>query len=101
MFSVTISTLAQQAQPASPFSTLILIPIMLIIMYFVVIRPQKNEENRKKKMIESLKKGDAVITNSGMHGKVVEIKENNTLVVLNIGKDTNVTFNADAVLKTK
>ncbi|EKR64858.1 MULTISPECIES: preprotein translocase subunit YajC [Leptospira] len=100
------SILLQLAQAAgegdkSPFSTLLLIPIMLVIMYFLVIRPQRNEEKKRKEMIDGLKKGDEVITSSGIHGKVVEIKDNNEVVVLNIAKDTNVSFTASTVLKKK
>lgn len=93
--------LAQDAPQSSPFSTLVLIPIMLIIMYFIVIRPQRNEEKKRKDMISSLKKGDAVITSAGIHARIVEFKEDNKLVVLNIGKDTQVTFNSEAILQKK
>ncbi|WP_201029362.1 preprotein translocase subunit YajC [Leptospira santarosai] len=97
------SILLQLAQAAgegdkSPFSTLLLI---LVIMYFLVIRPQRNEEKKRKEMIGGLKKGDEVVTSSGIHGKVVEIKDNNEVVVLNIAKDTNVSFTASTVLKKK
>ena len=88
---------AQSNQSGSIFSSLMLIPIMLVIMYFVVIRPQKAEEKKKQEMIESLKKGDQVVTSSGIHGKVVEFKNNNELVVLNLGKDNNVTFNSSVI----
>ncbi|PJZ53511.1 preprotein translocase subunit YajC [Leptospira adleri] len=101
--SMILLQLAQAAGDGdkSPFSTLLLIPIMLVIMYFLVIRPQRSEEKKRKEMIESLKKGDEVVTSSGIHGKVVEIKDNNEVVVLNIAKDTNVSFTASTVLKKK
>ncbi|XDD51420.1 preprotein translocase subunit YajC [Leptospira sp. WS92.C1] len=101
--SIFILQLAQAAGDGdkSPFNTLLLIPIMLVIMYFLVIRPQRSEEKKRKEMIGSLKKGDEVITSSGIHGKVVEIKENNEVVVLNIAKDTNVSFTASTVVKKK
>lgn len=85
----------------SILSTLILLPIMFLMMYFLVIRPQRKEEEDRKKMIEGLQKGDTVVTSSGIHGKIVEFKENNELVVLNISKDTNVTFNSSVISKKK
>ena len=97
----SILLIAQDAPQSSPFSTLILIPIMLVIMYFIVIRPQRNEEKRRKEMIESLKKGDSVVTSSGIHGKVVEFKEDNKIVILNLGKDSNVVFNSEVILQRK
>ena len=92
-----ITVFAQANQGGSIFSSLMLIPIMLVIMYFVVIRPQKAEEKKKQEMINSLKKGDQVVTSSGIHGKVVEFKNNNELVILNLGKDNNVTFNSSVI----
>ncbi|TGK10020.1 preprotein translocase subunit YajC [Leptospira fletcheri] len=78
-----------------------MIAVMFVIMYFLVIRPQRNEEKKRKSMIESLQKGDTVVTSSGIHGKVVEFKENNDVVVLAIAKDTNVTFNTSTIVKKK
>ena len=93
--------LAQEgADTKSSLSALILFPIMLVIMYFLVIQPQRKEEKNKKAMIAALK-GDSVITTSGIHGKVVEFKDNNESVVLNVAKDTNITFSANTILKKK
>ena len=52
-------------------------------------------------MIEGLQKGDTVLTSSGIHGKVVEFRDNNETVVLNIAKDTNVVFNSSVLTKKK
>lgn len=85
----------------SPFGTLLLIPIMLVVMYFLVIRPQRNEEKKRKEMIASLTKGDQVITSSGIHGKVVEVKEAEGEVTLAIAPNTNVTFVANTIMSKK
>ncbi len=55
---MTFDILLQLPQAAgegdnSPFTTLLLIPIMLVIMYFLVIRPQRIEEKKRKEMIDS------------------------------------------------
>ncbi|PJZ70363.1 preprotein translocase subunit YajC [Leptospira perolatii] len=83
---------------SSPFA---MVGVMFIIMYFLVIRPQRSEEKKRKAMIENLQKGDQVVTSSGIHGKIVEFKENNETVVIAIAKDTNVTFNTSTILKKK
>lgn len=107
MFTEPFLIIAQAAgQAAAPgqngfFNIYTMIPIMLVIMYFLVIRPQRNEEKKRKSMIESLQKGDTVITSSGIHGKVVEFKDNNETVVLAIAKDTNVAFSSSTILKKK
>ena len=70
-------------------------------MYFIVIRPQRREEKKKKAMINSLSKGDKVVTNSGIHGKIVEIKEDGNITVLNIAKDVNVSFSTNVIIQKK
>ena len=83
--------LAQEgADTKSSLSALILFPIMLVIMYFLVIQPQRKEEKNKKAMIQALVKGDNVVT-----------KDNNESVVLNIAKETNVTFSTSSIVKKK
>jgi preprotein translocase subunit YajC len=44
-------------------------------MYFLVILPQRRREKEFKQMIESLKKGDTIITTGGVVGKIVDIKK--------------------------
>ncbi|MCB1140767.1 MAG: preprotein translocase subunit YajC [Leptospiraceae bacterium] len=91
----------QQGEPNSILSTLILIPIMGLFLYFMVIRPQNKEEENRKKMISELNKGDTVVTSSGIYGKIVEFRDNDDSIVLNIAKDTNVTFTTSSILKKK
>lgn len=92
---------ASQSESGNPFGTLLIIPIMLLVMYFLVIRPQRNEEKKRKEMIASLVKGDQVITMSGIHGKVVEVREKEGEIVLAIAPNTNVTFNTNSILSKK
>lgn len=95
-------SLAQAAtDAASPFNPIFLIPIMLVVMYFMVIRPQRKEEKNRQDMIKNLEKGDSVITTSGIHGKVVEVKDNGETVVLSVSSNTNITFSASTILKKK
>jgi preprotein translocase subunit YajC len=104
LFASTLLVFLAQDSPDSTkslVSTLILLPIMFLMMYFLVIRPQRKEEEYRKKMIEGLQKGDTVLTSSGIHGKVVEFRDNNETVVLNISKDTNVVFNSSVLTKKK
>ncbi|MDX1313928.1 MAG: preprotein translocase subunit YajC [Eudoraea sp.] len=53
------------------------LPLLLIfvVAYFFMIRPQVKRQKEEKKFAEALKKGDKIITKSGLHGKVVEIND--------------------------
>ena len=55
----------------------LLLPIGLIIMlYFLMIRPQMKRQKEHKKMVEALAKGDEVQTDGGLMGKITDIGEN-------------------------
>jgi preprotein translocase subunit YajC len=100
---MSLVLLAQEAQGdvRSTITQLILVPLVILFIYLFVIRPQNKESESIKKMISELAKGDQVITSSGIHGKVVEFRDNDETIVLNIAKDTNVTFNTSAIVKKK
>ena len=53
------------------------LPLILIfaVAYFFMIRPQVKRQKDEKKFAEALKKGDRIITKSGLHGKVVEVND--------------------------
>ncbi|GGB08708.1 preprotein translocase subunit YajC [Allosediminivita pacifica] len=59
------------------------VPLILIfaIMYFLLIRPQQKKMKDHQKMVEGLRRGDQVVTQGGLIGKVTKVKENNELEV--------------------
>ncbi len=73
-------------QGLSQFIPLILI---FIIFYFFLIRPQQKRVKDHKAMVESLKRGDEVITSGGIIGTVERVMEDDRIEV-NIGENTNV-----------
>lgn len=55
---------------------LIMIAIFFAIMYFLIIRPQSKRAKEHRAMVEALAKGDEVVTNGGLLGKVTDVGEN-------------------------
>src|SRR5438093_9235479 len=53
---------------------------IFIIMYFVMIRPQKKRQEQQQKLVTSLKSGDRVVTSAGIHGLIANVKENTVLL---------------------
>jgi preprotein translocase subunit YajC len=53
---------------------------IFIILYFVMIRPQKKRQEQQQKLITSLKTGDRVVTNAGIHGLISNVKESTVLL---------------------
>ena len=56
-------------------STFLPFVLMFVVVYFFMIAPQMKRQKQEKKFAAELKKGDRVITKSGMHGKIVELND--------------------------
>jgi len=67
----------------------ILIPLFLI-MYLLLIRPQRKRQKEHEKLLSELKKGDRVVTNSGMFGTIFAIYDDKNKVVLKITDDVKI-----------
>lgn len=73
------------------------LPMLLIIVvfYFFMIRPQMKKAKDHKKFVEELKKGDKVVTTSGIHGKIVDLNETTFLIEVESG--TKIRFEKSSV----
>ncbi len=60
------------------------LPILAIfaVFYFFMLMPQRKRQKQEKKFAEELKRGDKVVTKSGMHGKVVDLNDKDASVVI-------------------
>lgn len=56
--------------------------LIFVVAYFFMIRPQMKRQKDEKKFSAALKRGDRVITKSGLHGKVVDLNDNDSSCVL-------------------
>lgn len=79
------------------------LPLIIIfaIFYFILIRPQQQKQKKHKSMLDSLQKGDKVITIGGLYGIIREIKGD--VLTLEIAKDVviNTTRSAIGVKREK
>ena len=67
------------------FAALLPFLLMFVVLYFLLIRPQQKRQKQHRAVLEKLKKGDRVITNSGIFGTIVNFNEKNKSVVLKVG----------------
>ena len=65
--------------------------LIMLILYFLMIRPQAKRQKEKRTMMEALKKGDRIVTIGGVHGTVVGLKNQGKIVVIKVDKNTNLT----------
>ena len=71
----------------SPAFSIILMGLLLLMMYFLMIRPQKKREKADKEMRSALKVGDEVITIGGIVGKIEKINEMTVVISTTAGKN--------------
>jgi len=72
----------------NPISMFIPIVGMLVIFYFLLIRPQQKRQKETTRMLESLRKGDRIVTASGLYGTISGMKDN--VVVVKIAENVKV-----------
>lgn len=88
---------AYAAAPAAPNPIMQFAPLVMlvILMYFMLIRPQMKRAKDHRNLLSALSKGDEVMTNGGVAGKVREVGE--TFVLLEIAKDVQVRMQKSAI----
>ncbi|HHV36930.1 MAG TPA: preprotein translocase subunit YajC [Candidatus Cloacimonetes bacterium] len=89
MLYTLLEAAAQPApQQGSMMSSLLFFAVIMGIMYFLMIRPQQKKQKEMQKMLDAMQVNDKVITGSGIYGRVVSMKPDKGIVVLEID-DTN------------
>jgi preprotein translocase subunit YajC len=81
--------------PAAFVQPLILFGAMFAIFYFIVLRPQQRQKAERERMLTALKKGDRVVTSSGIHGTVVNLGEHT--VTLRVADQVKLEFDRAAI----
>jgi len=78
-------------------STIFMIVFLVLIfglMYFLTIRPQRKRQKEHEQVTKELKKGDRVITNSGIYGQIENIGENSVVLKIESGATMRVARNS-------
>ena len=92
-------TFLAQAQPAAPAGSGILgfLPLIFIFVigYYVMIRPQMRRQKEQAKLVSALKTGDRVVTASGIHGMITNVKD--TTVTVKVADNVKIEMEKSAV----
>ena len=67
--------------------------LIIVIMYFLMIRPQVKRQKERQKMIDAVQKGDKVVTSGGIHGKITGFTDDGKTVIVQV--DDKVKLNID------
>ena len=70
---------------------------VVLIFYFLLIRPQRKERDRKKQMIAAIAKGDEIVTNGGIIGTVIRAEEDR--LIIKTGGESKITLERSHVAR--
>lgn len=73
--------------------------MVFMIMYFIWLRPQKRKEDERRRLLDSLKKNDRVVTVGGIYGTVVSTKEDEVVLKVDDEKNVKMRFTRSAISK--
>lgn len=69
------------------------------IMYFAAIRPQKKQQKKQQEMLNSMEKGDSVLTTSGFYGVVIDITDDTVIVEFGSNKNCRIPMQKSAIVQ--
>ncbi len=90
-FAAPVEGASQQAASGGVLGGILglIIPLLpiILIFYFMIIRPQKKQQKQLRNMLDALQVGDKIVTVGGIIGKVVKIKENEVVIETGTGAE--------------
>ena len=93
---VMATNFAQDQAQGSPFMQMLFFMSFIFMLYWLIYaRPVAKEQETHQKMVNSLIKGDKIVSIGGIHGEIVEIQEQT--VLLNVGKNSFCTISKTAI----
>lgn len=103
MFLLSSTSLLAMAPPAqgqdggsSMIMTFVMFGGIILVMYFLMIRPQQKRQKEHANMLNSMKKGDKVVTSAGIHGTIKDIDGN--VMTLQIADNVAIKFEKSAIV---
>ena len=95
VFSVLLMAPPANGEKSNPLTSILPFVLILVIIYFFMIRPQSKKAKEQRSFKETVKKGDKIITIGGIHGKILEIREKD--FIIEVGNGIKLTIQKEAV----
>ena len=100
-FFISDALAAAPEGSADPITSLLPLVFIFVVFYFLMIRPQSKKAKEHKQMVGALAKGDEIVTNGGLLGKLVKVGDNFVEVELAEGMTVKLQRNAIANVMPK
>jgi preprotein translocase subunit YajC len=98
MSLISVAHAAGEGAPqGGGFEMLIMLAVFAVIFYFMIYRPQAKRTKEHKNLMSSMSKGDEVLTNGGLIGKIVKISEDNDFISIELNPNNAVVIKKDYV----
>ncbi len=88
---------AAPAQQGGGASMLIMLAVFGLVFYFMIYRPQAKRVKEHKSLMSALSKGDEVLTQGGLVGKITKVSDEKDFLVVSIAEGTEVTVQKGAI----
>jgi preprotein translocase subunit YajC len=88
---------AEGAPAGGGFEMLIMLGMFAVIFYFMIFRPQSKRAKEHKNLINSMAKGDEVLTSGGLVGKITKVSEDNDFIAIELNVNNEVVIKKDFV----
>ncbi len=79
--SIFLMTTPSGSSSGAGWMNLVLLLAVFAVMYFFMIRPQSKKAKEQRTFLETLQKGDKIVTVAGIHGRISKVNESGTLEV--------------------
>ena len=83
----------------APLVQLLPFVLMFLVLYLLILRPQIRKQKAQQRMIDELEKGDHIVTTGGIHGVILNIKDD--VLVVKIAENVKVDLSRAAVQRVK
>ena len=80
---------------------IVYVVIICVLMYFIAIKPQKKEQKKKQELMNSIEKGDFVLTTSGFYGVIIDITEDDVIVEFGNNKNCRIPMRKQAIAEVE
>jgi len=102
MLEAVYAQAAPGGAPSAADQMLHMVSILAItigIFYFMIIRPQQRKQKETQQMLESIRKGDRVLTSGGVYGTVIGAPGKDDVVVLRVAENVKMEFSKQAIVQ--
>ena len=97
LFINTAHAAAAPAPAGGGMEMMIMLAVFGLVFYFMIYRPQAKRVKEHKSLMSALSKGDEVLTQGGLVGKIVKVSEEKDFIVVSINEGTDVTVQKGAI----